>query len=241
MEPRFKTSFIPKKSFEQPAPIQARGGGSKGGTLGLLGVAGIVIFAIAGISAGGVYFYRFTLESSIEDKAKQLEEAREAFNPALIQLMNRLDTRLKTANQLLDNHVAVSAIFPLIEANTYRDVQFNDLTLVRDNTGNVAIAMTGEARDFDVVALQSDLFGANRDIVNPVFEDLDVVAQDRVSFSVRSTINPQRLLYVNRVSAGDYAQQEDIPLPVPDTSTPATTSTTSASSTPDDAPTEPDA
>ena len=215
MEPKFKTSFIPKKSFEQPAPIQPRGGGGKGGSLGILGIAGIAIFVMAAASAGGVYFYRWSLESSIADKAVQLEQAREAFQPALIRLLERLDIRLKTADQLLNNHISFSALFPLLETTTYADVQFKGMSVAQDSNNQIAMTMQGEARDFDVVALQSDVFGQNRHILEPVFSELDVVDQNRVSFNVRSRIDRQHLLYVNRVSAGDYEATEDIPLPAP--------------------------
>ncbi len=215
MEPKFKTSFIPKKSFEQPAPIKPRSSGSKG-SLGILGLAGVVIFLLAAASAGGVYVYRLTLESRIEDKAVQLQEAREAFQPALIRILERLDTRLKTADQLLNNHISMSGIFPLLEQATYQDIQFGEMTLLQTSEGQVQLTMQGEARDFDVVALQSDVFGGNRHILEPVFSDLDVTEEDTVTFNVRSSINRQHLLYVNRVSAGDFDEMSDIDLPVPE-------------------------
>jgi hypothetical protein len=217
MEPRFKTSFIPKKSFEQSAPIQPRNNTSAKGSLGILGMAGVVIFMMSAISVGGVYGYKFVLEASIESKATELERARELFQPALIRIMERLDMRLKSADELLANHVSMSAIFNLLENNTYTDVQFNDLNVSQDAAGQVTATMTGVARDFDVVALQSDVFATNRYILNPVFSNLDVVSEDRVSFEVRATIDRPYVLYTNRVLAGEFDEDvDDVRLPVPE-------------------------
>jgi hypothetical protein len=212
MEPRFKTSFIPKQTLTpaKPTPAAPR---AHGGSMGIMGAISITIFVLALASAGAAYAYKYYLESSISGKSNDLVLAREAFQPALIQLLERLDKRIKTAESLLATHVAPTAFFTLLENVTYTDVQFTELEYSHTED-TVNYVLEGAARDFDVVALQADVFSANRYLLRPIFSDLDVDG-DRVTFSVAGQVDAKYISYANQLEIGGI-ERERITTPTPE-------------------------
>lgn len=188
MEPKFKTSFIPKQSLQQEAlaPHQRF---SSGGGHGVFFIVSFVLFLISLLGAGGVFFYSKYLESSIASKQEQLSLARAAFEPDTIEALSRVDSRIEAAKRILDAHIAPSVLFALLEQTTLRSVRFNSFTYT-DSPSGVMIELEGEARDFNGLALQSDVFGSNRVLRNPVVRNFDLTDTRDVTFSVSAQVDP---------------------------------------------------
>ena len=95
MDQESKTSFIPKQPFVAEQVRKPQKGSS------FVMIIAVVIFFASLISAGGVYFYRITLEKSVADMASQLERVKASFEPSLISDMQTLDRRISSAEQVL--------------------------------------------------------------------------------------------------------------------------------------------
>lgn len=190
MEPQFRSSFIPKKPISGQSP-RKQGGGPVGLLFLLTLIAFLVVFALT----AGVFLYQQFLVRSIERKGVELEEARAAFEPALIQELTRLDTRIKTADILLDRHIALSRMFTFLENNTIQDVRFTSFRFALFSDGQANLILDGVAKSFNAVALQSDIFGKSRFIENPIFEGLNVNEKKDVTFTIKALINPDLLSY----------------------------------------------
>jgi len=179
-----ETTFIPKKpEVIAPAAAAPRRPAS------LVNFVATVIFIASLVAATGVYFYKVTLERQVALMGKQLEIARGAFEPALIAEMKRLDKRLQAASEVLKNHVGLSPLFSELEQNTLKQVQFTEFNYnLKDN--KIQVKMTGKARDYRTIALESDLLATNKYFKNILFSNMTLDEAGRVNFELNFNIDP---------------------------------------------------
>lgn len=190
MPDRVTTSFIPKASLKDE-----RRRVSKNSPIGIINVIATVILIAAIIAAAGIFlFERFTIEN-IERKRASLERAREAFEPATIRELSRLDTRLDVGLTLLNEHPAPSVIFDELETITLDSVRFENFSYGETAPGQITVTMEGEASSFNALALQSDAFGESEIFEEPIFGNLNLSATGNVVFSFVATVNLSRIRY----------------------------------------------
>ncbi|MCR4330729.1 MAG: hypothetical protein NUV49_02520 [Patescibacteria group bacterium] len=182
-----KQSFIPKKPL---TPKSGRDGNSRGIVFSIA----VLIFILSLLGSGGVYAYGQLIEKRITDKSAWLEQARGAFEPSLITEMERLDTRINVANEILAKHVAFSEFFKILEELTLQNVRFSrfDYSFIE---GKPEIMLEGEARSYSSVALQSDIFGDNKYLKNPIFSNLGLAKEGNVTFNLELNLDPSVMLY----------------------------------------------
>ena len=189
MDKEFQTSFIPKKTVIE-APKKIRSGS------GALNLFSFIIFIASLISAGGAYFYRESVKTNIDEFKKSLAIAKNQFEPSLITELQILDKRINAANAILDQHVAVSPIFELLQDSTLPTVRYSDFTYEIDPTTNlVDIQMKGEAKGYNFIALQADLFNDNKFIKNPIFSDLVLDQNGNVDFALTFSVDKSLVSY----------------------------------------------
>jgi hypothetical protein len=195
MEPKFQTSFIPKQSLSQvPTPTRKT---SHSPVFALGTVIATVIFILAVTASALLFLYEQYLSSSIKSDQQSLAKAREAFEPALIQELTRLDQRIEAANQILDQHIAPSGLFNLLQTITLQNVQFTSFSY--DNgtasAGLVHISLTGRAKSFKSVALQSDVVGTNQYLRNAAITNLGLDQSGNVSFDLTADVDARLVSY----------------------------------------------
>jgi len=205
MEPQFRTSFVPKKPVETAGRRTVRRA-----PLSIFFILGLVVFLASVALSLGAFVYQQYLESSISRKAAELEQARAVFEPALIQELTRLDARLETSKNLLNQHTALTRLFAFLESKTLQNVQFRDFRYSALPDGKIALSMNGRAVSFSSVALQSDVFGNSEFIQSPIFEDLNVDQLGGVVFNVSAFINPALLSYRAAVAARPSEPEEPL-------------------------------
>jgi hypothetical protein len=191
MDQKFRTSFIPKRSLSSASVKNPR----RRGTVNLFFLGSLIIFLGAVLLAGGIFLYQEFLIKSIENKRVSLEKAREEFEPASILQISRLDTRLKSAEEILKKHLTLSALFNLLEKTTLKSVQFKEFNFEIGDDGRIAVFMKGEARSFSSIALQSDIFGKNKFIKEPIFSELNLNKQGNAVFDFTAFIDDNLLSY----------------------------------------------
>jgi hypothetical protein len=164
MDNNFQTSFIPKKALAEDRTATRR-------RVSLYGLIAGFIFFGALISAAATYFYKGSLTTQIASMSSQLDAARNAFEPSLINELQRLDRRIGSAETLLSNHIVVSPVFTALQSNTLKSIQFTKFSYVTppDPGAPVSIKITGRARDYTSIALESDQLSKNKDIHKYIF------------------------------------------------------------------------
>lgn len=191
MEPQFRTSFIPKATLgkSEGSPKQRTTG------MGIVTLVTLVLFLGTIALAVGAFLYQSFLGQSITSKKASFERAQDAFEPVLITELARVDSRIDSAENLIEGHIAVSGLLELLEAATLKNVRFTDFQFSTLSGPDITISMRGEARSFNAVALQSDAFGENRFLRNTIFSNLNLNDRGNVTFDFSATVDPRLISY----------------------------------------------
>lgn len=182
-----------------PSGMRASRTAQEGGLVDLFFLVAVIGFVAALSLSAGVFLYHQYLASNAASKQEQIKQARSAFEPALIQELLRLDSRLTAANAILAKHLAPSELFRLIGELTLQSISYSSLEYATHEDGTLTLTMQGVAQSVNGVALQADVFAKHNAIVNPIFSDLNFV-DEGVSFTVNTEINPAALRYVSLVN-----------------------------------------
>ena len=210
METGIKSSFIPRDTAAAHVP-RARYA-SKGNALDMLVLLSIVLL-VASLALGiGVFVYVKYLESDAASKQEQLKRAEESFDPELIKELNRLDNRMRSGEDLLEKHVAPSALFHTLEALTLDTVSFRTLQFEATKENEVSLVLSGIARSVNSIALQADLFGKHGMITSPIFSNINR-DKDGVRFDVSAFINPSTLKFATLIREAAARAEQAAPPP----------------------------
>jgi hypothetical protein len=202
METTFQTSFIPK----QPVTEQKQSRASS--SVNILLFISIIIFVISVIAAGLVYFYKSTLEKSVAASEEELARAKDAFDGNFITDLQTADKRLRAAGDVLGNHIILSPIFEILQSSTLKTVRFTKFTHTVVGTGagaRIEVKMSGRAKDYTAIALQSDALTRSKYIKDPLFSNLTLDDQSNVLFEVVFTVDPHLVLFTDVIAKGDSA------------------------------------
>lgn len=213
MDEKFRSSFIPKQPLvgqESGSPRYSKRRSESSGpfvNLSVLAfVASILVF-------GGVWGYTLFVEREIEDMEVRLEEQRQQFQPAEIAEYKRFDDRLKVAANILNNHIALSEIFSLLEEITLPSVRYTSFDFSRDAIAateteiegeivrtpaseRLSVALGGEAGTFEDIALQAEEFKKSQFIRNSTFSTFQLNETGRIGFKIEASIDPKLIGYV---------------------------------------------
>ena len=199
MDPQVSTSFIPKAALTAE---KARSGG-----IGLFTLIALLIFILSLIGAGGAFGYTQILNQKLASQKASLALQQGAFDPATIQDLVRLDSRLVQANLLLQKHVAPSAIFNFLAQKTLVNVQFTSFDYALNSDGSAKIELDGITDSFATIALQSDALGQSSMLKDVIFSGITVDQSNRVNFTVSATVDPGLISYSKQQSAAAAATQ----------------------------------
>lgn len=189
------TSFIPRTKLTDSFDS----GNKKSSKIGLLSLLSIIMFIISIVLAGGVFLLGEYKTKAIQNKVASLERAKGSFEPALIEKLSKLDTRINSAKKVLNNHISVSTFLKLLEKLTLKTVRFSEFEFVKRDDGSFSVLMKGEANSYSSVALQSDMFGGNKFIQEPIFSNFKLSPSGNVLFDFSAIIDRSLILYENNI------------------------------------------
>ncbi len=190
MEQNFQTSFIPKKPMVKENAVSAR-------PIGIFLIASLLVLFTVLIATGGLYFYKGVVMKSIADMEKTLTLAKSRFEPAKIAELQVLDKRLKASSEILSKHIAITPIFKILGDITMKTVRFTKFSYDLENDKDIIvnIKMSGIAIGYRSVALQSDLFAKNKNLIDPVFSNLALDDKGNVLFDLEFSVDPSFVNY----------------------------------------------
>jgi hypothetical protein len=210
MEPKFQTSFIPKK------PMIASTGNPARHSVSIFLTISIIVFVISLGGAGFAFAWEKVLGSEQNQYKKDLAADQNQFNTDLINTLTKANTKIDIAEGLIQKHLAVSEIFNIISNLTIASVEWKSFTFsapaASPSSGGGAssaatVSMQGQTDSYYSVAYQSDVFGqssefgTNNVIKNPVLSNLSVGSDGKVAFSFTASVDPSELSYINELSA----------------------------------------
>jgi len=203
METKFQTSFIPKTTLEPVASGQKR-------PVGLLTFIATIIFFITVLVAGGAFGWDKYLESQKTKMKSDLDKNIKSFEPQTLQEYVRLNTRINASQQLLAKHVAVSYIFDFLAENTLQSVSFSDFKYSLGTDGVSTLAINGSAKSYNAVAYQSEVFGRERALEDPIFSNLDLDNAGNVIFNFATRVNSGFITYTRKAALVNDQSASDI-------------------------------
>ena len=196
MDTKFQTSFIPKKALNETT------GRPRPESVSIFFIIGVILFILALAAAGGVFGYKKILIKSITDMNSRLAQAKNAFEPEFINTANSLNKRIEASKKLLNAHTVTSSIFDLLENDTLASVKFDTFSYALSDNGVNTLALAGQAKNFSSIALQSDIFGQEKSIKNPVFSDLNPDQSGNIVFKFNASLDPSLVSYRKNLTTG---------------------------------------
>jgi hypothetical protein len=190
MEQNFQTSFIPKKPI-----VQERASSSR--PINIFMIGAILILIIVLLGTGALYFYQISLNKQIASMQASLTAAKDSFEPTKISELQLLDKRLRASTEILSNHITITPVFNELQNITMQTVRYTkfDYELGATSGANINIKMSGIATGYRSVALQSDLFNQDKNLINPVFSNLTVDNNGNVLFDLDFSVAPSFVNY----------------------------------------------
>ncbi len=207
MEPQ--VTFIPKKPIEGRVTAENR--------VSVVAVVAVIAFFSA-IGYGAYSYYKQDLlKKSIAELKTNLKKIENDFDIKTVENIVRFDSRIKTAQSLLQNHNVVSPIFSLLSKYALRDIKFSSFSYKLAEASNgasgsapsvggsvassgmaadqgerdIIIVMSGEARGYLSIALQSQAFAQSPYVKGQVFANLAQGDKGNVMFQLTLTLDPK--------------------------------------------------
>lgn len=188
-----KVSFIPKKqipkAIEQKRPI----------VINLFMFIAVIIFLGTLVLAGGLYFYRALLERNIASLSQSIVRVEEVISPELIKNLQNVDIRINIAEDLINQHKAVSSLFEALEVLTLKKVRFSQFSYLLNQEGTANISLSGEADSYKALAFQSDVISKNEYFKNSIFSNFGLNIFGNVTFDLSADIENDLILYKNNL------------------------------------------
>lgn len=216
MEPTIPTSFIPKSPVSSEVRPRTQAASNKR-VVGILTFLTIIIVIAAILSFVGVYLYEQRLTSQKQTLEQSITDAKTDLGSDFVAEMQRLEQRIKGVKSLLSTHIVISPIFEELQARTLRSVRFTkfDYTIQQDmqtNQSTVEVSLSGVARSYAIVALQSDALAESKMFKNPIFSNLTLEEQTgNVNFTLQFTVDAADLSYQKFIEKRGAVLQE-VPL-----------------------------
>jgi len=206
MDQNFQTSFIPKKPMIEKRPVSPQ-------SVNYLTVLSVFIFFTMIIATGALYFYNGVLTKDIAKMKNNLNLAQNRFEPSKIVQLQVLDKRLRASSEILSKHIAISPIFEALQSITMKNVSYTKFSYnFNDNKGeNIIIKMKGIAVGYQSIALQSDLFTKNKNLINPVFSNLLLDDKGNVVFDLEFSVDPNFVDYKKMLETRSENSSNNIP------------------------------
>lgn len=186
MEPKFQSSFIPKGPLATTGTVTKT---SRVSGRSVLGTLAVIIFTLVVLASLGVFGYEWYLKSSIKKMGEDLVGARTSLEPEVIEKISSLDERIVSTKRLLDSHIILTPLFEFLENSTVRTVRFTNFDY-NSVDGVLSLSMSGEARGYSALALQSEILNASPYLKDVVFADLSLNSQGMVNFSFKAKLDP---------------------------------------------------
>lgn len=217
--PSIQPSFIPRGTSSSGPLARPKQ------RMGFFTTIAVVVFIVVALAYGGLWFYKGHLTASNNEKKAIVEEEINSFDSDVTRQLTTIKQKLDLSKKLLNNHVAVSSFFTLLENITAQTVRFSELDLLAVPGEEYSIIMKGESISYAAAAFQSDIFAKNQYLISPIFSNLNINEKGIIGFDVRADLNPKVVSYTELVHK-TLAPAPVISEPIVSTTSPSASSTT---------------
>jgi hypothetical protein len=190
MEPKFNTSFIPKKPIVADSGIISRAPEAKN----IFTTIATAVFILTLFATGAVFLYKNILIRQVSDADKALNDARSAFETDKIQSLLDLNARILAAKNLLEKHVVSSEVLGLLQSLTVKRMRFSSLGY-KNSDGSPVLTLKGEVQTYNALAEQSRIFSQSEFIKDQKFSDFSLGENGNIGVSFFGILDPKLTSY----------------------------------------------
>lgn len=198
-----QTSFIPKRTLDTQARIE------RADTVSIFTVLSTIIFFLTIVAGGGIFFWQQSLKTQVQEVEATLVKESKSFSQDTIQDLTNLSNRLKSSEELLDSRLYASKIFELLNQNTIKTVRFSKFSVDPSMVDKTKLKMTvsGQAKDYASVALQSDVFSKlTNTVLEYEFSNLTLDQSGNVLFDMSATLDKKAVAFDTVPEVVDYSE-----------------------------------
>lgn len=212
--PSISTSFIPKQSMAAK-PVSPTAS-SRGG-MGLFTLISFVLLLLSVLAAGGAFTYKTILQNHLYGKCADqdqlqpntdslgfsgevnrkcglylsLDDMRRRLDSDRLSRMERLDTKMKLATEVLQSHMTLIPLFDFLSTSTLKTVRFSKFS-----TEKGEVSLEGSASGYEDIAVESNILNRMPEVSDALFSDLNIDQKGNVTFKLKFRVDASRLKYV---------------------------------------------
>ena len=161
----FETSFVPQQTLVK---VEAGGVGRRE-PLNVALVAALIIFFVTVAVAGGMYFWEKNTIQKKDAAGKELAAMEKNFDINKINSYKSLQSTLRNAKTLVDNHMIFSALLDNIEKNAAENIGLTSLGFDSVNDKS-SLVLSGQATSYKAVYFQVQTWRG----MKPLFQSVEV-------------------------------------------------------------------
>ncbi len=204
MEPKFQTSFIPKK---QVTTIGGTIGGvstqpkQKTSLSSAYMALAVILFIVSVLGVAGAFAWKYYSGEQNKNYNNQLAMREKQYKIEEIEKLKTTSVQLTTAETLLKNHIAFSKIFDQIGKMAISEVRFMNMDLKVNDGGKITVNVKGLGKNLPAVAFQSDVlgdlakYGVTSIFTNPVIQSPGLESTGAVGFGFTADVDRSALLF----------------------------------------------
>ena len=203
MDPKFQTSFIPKRSVDSGTISSSFSPVSVRQNMDMLTSIAVLVFAVSVLTLGGFFGYKYYLNKQIVQIGTEIDAARAAFQPEKIRELIDANARLISVSLLLDKHVAVSQALSLMQNLIVKKMRFVNLSY-SDKGISPGLLIKGQVESYNALASQQEIFSQNESIKNPKFFNFNLDQNGYIDFEFSGSLNKNSVNY-SKIVQGDIS------------------------------------
>lgn len=196
MEPKFQSSFIPKKPVSSAPQVM-----SGKPTSNIFYIVSVIIFIIVLALCAGLFAYKKVLVSQIKNADNQITETRKDFAEDTIKKLLGYNDRIVFANRILSNHIVLYPMFTELQNLTLKNISFSNFSYTNKD-GIINLSSDVLAKNFNALSQQSLAFSGSKYISNSVFSGFKLTEQGNIS--AKFTLNLDGALVSYRRNIDTY-------------------------------------
>ncbi len=197
MEPKFQTSFIPKKPISSPDGA----GMTVTRRTNIFSIVATVVFVMTALVSLAMFLYKNILNDQIKQADASVAQARLAYEPEIIQDLIDVSTKIKSSEELLESHVVASEVLNLLEELTVRRMRFDEFAYKNSGLGLPEVKMRGEVQSYNALAQQQEIFFSNDYLKDPKFSGMSLTENGFINVNFETKLDPSLVSYKQAVSA----------------------------------------
>lgn len=196
MDPKFKTSFIPKSPIVSSSVSNDQV--YRPSSLSLFSIIVITLF-LASILASGFVFLSINRENSkIREITDELALAKQAFEPAVIEELLTVSNQIKSIKELMQKHISISNLFYLFQSITIQNTSFSSFVFDR-STKNITVRIGGEALSYGHASKQAQIFSETGFMSNISYTNLKLNEDGTVSINMNTEVDTNSISYLETI------------------------------------------